>query len=1088
MPHAHPATLAGRRPPAASVPPGAAAPMMHDGGTRAILSTLADPQLVGALVMGGIGMGKSFLGREAAAALEGGRDVRWLQAHQLLAGVPFGVLELFLAMGSTQGGGQGRSQGNNQANSRGLSGVAGGGTGPEGTAGHPMALDGALARTTFGMVQAMHASLQSHVRERGAEPLLVVDNAQWIDAASCAVLEQLALSGTVKMLLLCRPGSSPVAGSLLFTDDTLLAQHHLLPLSRARVQAACEARLGGKVLASTADALAGVTGGHPLFLQTVIDAALQSGALGQHHGVWRFSRTRAAELQLVPPNPAAVEPGAVQPGAGQSAALRPAAGQPAAGQPADLQSTPGQPVAGQPATLQSAPGQRAAGQRATLQQTSAQQTPAQPAAPRLGEPLGELAITVLREFTEEEQALLETVALAEPVPLGLLRQLFPAVDMRRVADGLLTLDTPRPQARSELAQGALAQGAPAPNDQARRLVSLTAPILGHGLRERIPPGRSRQLQQRVEELQGTAQLTTGALLGRARWSLDTGSHISDRQLLQAARIANARNNPALALRLAAAVTDRAAEVQDPDAGKSLDFAARQEMALSHIALHHYTQAGAIVEPLLAQARTKGGIDAVAGLAVVLGVLEGFVPSKLEAAAAAWRKVYADLRVPRMEGAGLVDALVAINAGEQLDRWQRAALEQAGRDGEYPEVRFAATALLAQDAAMEGDDARAHQDFVRARQLLAEHPGRLGVLGNILTGWHLLFLFATGAHGQALAMAREIKAEGPRGRGAPGGSGLQGFGRENLDGVVGLVEALAAMGAGRLGESLVKFDAGLAALGDQDPVRVLPFAQASAAYACALAGEVERSAALAAEFAAGHAEKSVGEGLLWLLSRSYAVGARAMTAGPQGERATQKAWHRLQGLAEKAHSHGSTAVELAILDILLRSGCTEMLQRMADISREGDGPAAAMLHRMAHALLAGDPVALERVAAMPQAGHNAVLGAEALAYALRIYTERGDAKGRAGVMVELRELKFPLQAVGSAPVAELAVAAGLTPREREIALLVHEGRSNRDIAEIYTISQRTVEGHLYRIYSKLGVGSREELHADWLPELLEARDG
>ncbi|MCU6479891.1 helix-turn-helix transcriptional regulator [Arthrobacter sp. A2-55] len=1006
--HTLPATLAGRRPPAAAVLP-AAAPLMHDGGTRAILSTLAEPQLAGALVVGGIGMGKSFLGREAGAALEGSRDVRWLQAHQLLAGVPFGVLELFLAMG---GSGQANGKGNSQAISRGTPGEAGGGSGPEWPAGHPMALDGALARTTFGMVQAMHSSLQSHIRERGAEPLLVVDNAQWIDAASCAVLEQLALSGTVKMLLLCRPGSSPVAGSLLFTDDTLLAQHHLSLLGPAQVHAACESRLGGKVLASTADALAGVSGGHPLFLQAVIDAALQAGALGQHHGVWRFSRTRAAELQLVQPYAVALQPAAWE-----------------------------------------------------------------TAASRLTEPLGELAVTVLREFTEEEQGLLETVALAEPVPLGLLRSLFPAVDMRRVADGLLTLDTPRPPA----------QGAQTINDQARRLVSLAAPVLGHGLRERIPPGRSRQLQQRVEELQGTAPLTSGALLGRARWSLDTGSHISDRQLLQAARIANARNNPTLALRLAAAVTNPDADL-GADPGADLDFAARQEMALSHIALHHYTQAGDIVEPLLNQARTKGGIDAVAGLAVVLGVLEGFVPAKLEAAATAWRAVYAQLRVPRMEGAGLVDALVAINAGEQLDRWQRAALEQAGRDGEYPEVRFAATALLAQDAAMEGDDARAHQDFVRARQLLAEHPGRLGVLGNILTGWHLLFLFATGAHGQALAMAREIKAEGPQGQGVPGSSGLQGFGRENLDGVVGLVEALAAMGAGRLGESLVKFDSGLAALGDADPVRVLPFAQASAAYACALAGDVEKSAALAAEFAAGHAEKSVGEGLLWLLSRSYAVGARAMTAGPQGERATQKAWHRLQGLAEKAHHHGSTAVELAILDILLRSGCTEMLQRMADISREGDGPAAAMMHRMAHALLAGDPVALERVAAMPQAAHNAVLGAEALAYALRIYTERGDAKGRAGVMVELRELKFPLQAVGSAPVAELAVAAGLTPREREIALLVHEGRSNRDIAEIYTISQRTVEGHLYRIYSKLGVGSREELHADWLPELLEARDG
>ena len=51
---------------------------------------------------------------------------------------------------------------------------------------------------------------------------------------------------------------------------------------------------------------------------------------------------------------------------------------------------------------------------------------------------------------------------------------------------------------------------------------------------------------------------------------------------------------------------------------------------------------------------------------------------------------------------------------------------------------------------------------------------------------------------------------------------------------------------------------------------------------------------------------------------------------------------------------------------------------------------------------------------------------------------------------------------------------LTEREQEIAALVAEGISNQEIARKLTLSRRTVEGHLYRIYSKLGIDDRSQL--------------
>jgi predicted ATPase/DNA-binding CsgD family transcriptional regulator len=53
---------------------------------------------------------------------------------------------------------------------------------------------------------------------------------------------------------------------------------------------------------------------------------------------------------------------------------------------------------------------------------------------------------------------------------------------------------------------------------------------------------------------------------------------------------------------------------------------------------------------------------------------------------------------------------------------------------------------------------------------------------------------------------------------------------------------------------------------------------------------------------------------------------------------------------------------------------------------------------------------------------------------------------------------------------------LTPREREIAELVGEGLSNKDIAARLVIAQRTAEGHVQHILAKLGFTSRAQIAA------------
>jgi DNA-binding NarL/FixJ family response regulator len=62
------------------------------------------------------------------------------------------------------------------------------------------------------------------------------------------------------------------------------------------------------------------------------------------------------------------------------------------------------------------------------------------------------------------------------------------------------------------------------------------------------------------------------------------------------------------------------------------------------------------------------------------------------------------------------------------------------------------------------------------------------------------------------------------------------------------------------------------------------------------------------------------------------------------------------------------------------------------------------------------------------------------------------------------------------IRRLPTTDGLTPREREVALYIAQGKSNREIADELVVGERTIETHVGNILNKLGFSSRTQVAA------------
>lgn len=195
---------------------------------------------------------------------------------------------------------------------------------------------------------------------------------------------------------------------------------------------------------------------------------------------------------------------------------------------------------------------------------------------------------------------------------------------------------------------------------------------------------------------------------------------------------------------------------------------------------------------------------------------------------------------------------------------------------------------------------------------------------------------------------------------------------------------------------------------------------------------------------------------------------------------REAADRATEAADLARRAGLASFEATARHTLVRLGYATPADqdRLGELAEAADSPLwrAFASHAAARTAGEGDAAALDGVATVFEGLGALLLAAEAAGEAAAIHVRRGEtaaafrATGRAEALAGRCE-------GARTPALRLHVGAPtLTSREQEVAALVADGLTSKAIAEHLVLSPRTVESHLYRIFTKLGVADRSELAA------------
>lgn len=204
-----------------------------------------------------------------------------------------------------------------------------------------------------------------------------------------------------------------------------------------------------------------------------------------------------------------------------------------------------------------------------------------------------------------------------------------------------------------------------------------------------------------------------------------------------------------------------------------------------------------------------------------------------------------------------------------------------------------------------------------------------------------------------------------------------------------------------------------------------------------------------------------------LARSWACAA---------EGAVSEAIAIVRSAAERVSAKGQFAAEVMCLQTAVQFGDRGCAARLAELESIVDGPRAGLAARFASALRDRDAAELATMSEEYEKIGDLVAALDAAAHAALAY--RGEDRRGSALSCATRAAALAVLC-GNAVTPALRQAAEplpLTMREREIAMLIDEGLSNREVAERLTLSVRTVESHIYRAMARTGTTSREELAA------------
>jgi DNA-binding CsgD family transcriptional regulator len=180
-------------------------------------------------------------------------------------------------------------------------------------------------------------------------------------------------------------------------------------------------------------------------------------------------------------------------------------------------------------------------------------------------------------------------------------------------------------------------------------------------------------------------------------------------------------------------------------------------------------------------------------------------------------------------------------------------------------------------------------------------------------------------------------------------------------------------------------------------------------------------------------------------------------------------------AEFAAAHKQLAREVMSLQAAIQFGDQSRVSRLTELSGAVGGTRAPVVARWARAVADTDGDELLRVSEDLEAMGDRIAAADAAAHAALAF---GNDNLRGSRLTASGRASRIITECGAVTPATLAAAASLplSDREREIAMMASRGLSNKQIAELLVMSVRTVEGHVYRACTRLGLKNRSELAA------------
>lgn len=653
-----------------------------------------------------------------------------------------------------------------------------------------------------------------------------------------------------------------------------------------------------------------------------------------------------------------------------------------------------------------------------------------------GRQLQEVVLEQLRGLSPTAREMLDLVALSEPVPVEtIIKELGATALAELMARHLLqeTMDD-------------------------SGVLKLANPVYGEVIRELVPRAHSRMLHARLVKDLETEPKDPESLLRMVIWALDSGHDVPDVKLVSAAIFACKLYESEIAMRLAGMV-------------KGTDASRKASVIKARVMFNmgQYEEAAQLLDTVTHI--SEGLSELMFG-----GLLLAATRSALGLPA---QSIHDDASRLRIDGEKLA-ARFPDDAPNILWRTRERAevldLMALSRSGRYEHMGAHIAAILG------NTDADDDPDHLCNRSLaLAFDAERLSAIGKPMS--------ARSSAGAAFAIEQEEDhnvyfvpemiitraqvASLTAGTWQESEQMLQYFAVDldkvtvSFGGSVDLVRGMMMLRQGKNVQAFEVLSNGAESLKHSDPQQLLGYCTAMAAYAAVKSGRV----AAATEFLEQYREDP-GMYIVVAHERAFIAAAHEHL---DGNGAGLKA---LLQIADDCSQRGLLTAELNALSLAMDFDSKGIAKRTAAVAHAVEGSWAAGLAAYAQTLG-------QRNAEMVVDAAEHLLEAQMYHHAGRMLRaasslmskEHKDLLSRR-VKAGMKQWEDALAGEGAAPGAAIGGqrrAQGLlTRRELEISLMAAEGMTDKDIASMLHVSVRTVEGHLYRSYSKLGITDRNDL--------------